>query len=219
MRKSVMSRRVGDFILFRWWELVIIIALLTSVMIVMYEGRLRGEPVEVHHRLVVEFKNIEDFRDMINKEDTEEVEEENATAGNLYKGGVLSKSNMTVEELEKGLLYDLKPLAKDFLKVEEEEGVNALFFSALCAYESGWGREHRNNNLGGWGNYKYESKQDFVYRVGKLIKDNYLTEGGVYFNGYEVEDVNKEYNKEIGAEWGRNVRKLMKEIEFRGKSL
>ena len=214
MRK-INTRRVGDFLLFKWWELVIIIALLTCVMIVMYEGRLRGEPVEVHHRLVVEFKNIEDFRDIINnEEDTEETTEES-----LYKGGVLSKSNMTVEELEKGLLYDLKPLAKDFLKVEEEQGVNALFFSALCAYESGWGREHRNNNLGGWGNYKYESKQDFVYRVGKLIKSNYLTEGGIYFNGYEVEDVNKEYNKEIGEQWGRDVRKIMKEIEVRGKGL
>ena len=55
---------------------------------------------------------------------------------------------LTVEELEKGLLYDLKPLAKTYIEIEGYVKVNAVIKAAQDALESDWGRNcFKNNNI------------------------------------------------------------------------
>lgn len=47
---------------------------------------------------------------------------------------------LTAEELEEVLPEQLKEYAVDFIRTEEEEGVNAFFLMAIARYESGYGK-------------------------------------------------------------------------------
>lgn len=134
--------------------------------------------------------------------------------------GVLIPSNLTSEELERGLLHDLKLYAPVFIQAEKETGINAVFLASISALESGWARSNvskTNNNLFGWTSSKgyksFNSKDECILYVAGRIKELYLTEGGAYFNGYEIEDVNIKYN---GSEhWESNVKSIMKQIKMR----
>lgn len=134
--------------------------------------------------------------------------------------GVLSPSNLTVEQLEKGLLYDLKDYAEVFIKAEKETGVNAVFLSAVSAFESGWAKSNvssSKNNLFGWTSNKgyryFNSKEECILYVATKLKELYLTEGGVYFNGYEVQDINIKYNG--SQHWEDSVNDIMSQIQNR----
>ena len=43
------------------------------------------------------------------------------------------ESNMTAEELESGLLHELKPLSSTFIDIEEKYGINSVLYSSLVA--------------------------------------------------------------------------------------
>lgn len=137
-----------------------------------------------------------------------------------YKG-LLTPSNLTPDELESGLLYNLKDYSECFIQAEEETGVNAIFLSAVAALESGWARSNisnEKNNLFGWTSYSkgyatFNSKEECIIHVAKKIKELYLSEDGAYFNGYEVSDVNVYYN---GSQfWEDNVTLIMSQIQSR----
>lgn len=115
---------------------------------------------------------------------------------------VLTPSYVTVEELYSGLLYGLKDYAGYFVDAEQKYGINAIFLASVAALESGWCRTEialNNNNLFGYKNStgdgfrKFSTKAESIYVVAKHLKDNYLTEGGTYYNGLSVEDVNIKY--------------------------
>ncbi|NCB02966.1 MAG: hypothetical protein EOM67_12475, partial [Spirochaetia bacterium] len=83
--------------------------------------------------------------------------------------GVLVPSNLTADELRKGLLYELKEYAEEFIQAEKETGINAVFLSSVAALESGWGRSDvsvKRNNLFGWtasSGYKvFDSKEECI---------------------------------------------------------
>lgn len=130
---------------------------------------------------------------------------------------LLSPSNLSSEQLEKGLLHELKAYAPYFIEAEKETGINALFLSAVAAFESDWGRSNvsnRDNNLFGWtqgeGYMKFDSKEDCINHVSSKVKELYLTEGGTYHNGYSVSDVNKKYN---GRKfWEESIELIMNNI-------
>lgn len=134
--------------------------------------------------------------------------------------GVLSPSNLTPDELEEGLLNSLKDYSDAFIQAEKETGVNAVFLSAVAALESGWAESNvcnTYNNLFGWtakdGFKSFDSKEECILFVASRLKDLYLTEGAVYFNGYEVEDINVCYNGR--QHWEDNVNQIMSQIEYR----
>lgn len=136
-----------------------------------------------------------------------------------YKG-VLTPSNLTADQLRKGLLYDLKDCADAFIQAEKETGINAIFLSSVAAYESGWGRSNvakSYNNLFGWtsssGYAKFDSYYDCILTVAERMKNLYLTPTGKYFRGYEVSDINKCYNGE--QYWEDNIIKIMGQIKRR----
>ena len=131
--------------------------------------------------------------------------------------GVLVPSNLTADELRKGLLYELKDYAEEFIQAEKETGINAVFLSSVAALESGWGRSDvatKRNNLFGWtasSGYKvFDSKEECISFVAERIKTLYLSPDGKYFNGYEVHDINIKYNG--SQHWEDSVTQIMDNI-------
>ncbi len=135
----------------------------------------------------------------------------------------------TVEELEAGLLFELKPYAAEYLAAAEEYGVNVYFLCAKDGLESWWGQDTiAKNNLGGWrldsGEYKpFDSVEESIWYRAKNIKVMYLTPKptnadpeditGDYFTGYTLEDVNVYYN---GTDaWLKAVNGIWYDIEWR----
>ena len=134
--------------------------------------------------------------------------------------GVLVPSNLTADELRRGLLYELKDYAEEFIQAEKETGINAVFLSSVAALESGWGRSDvatKRNNLFGWtasSGYKvFDSKEECISFVAERIKVLYLSPDGKYFNGYEVSDINTKYNG--SQHWEDTVTQIMGNITNR----
>lgn len=123
----------------------------------------------------------------------------------------------TADELEKGLLYDLKPLAHYFIQAQEKYGIDAVFLAAVSAEESGWGRyQFRDNNIFGFENCDYDSLEACVDGAASWLYTEYLTPGGRYYEGVGVADINKHYN---GRDtWEEHVTDIMGQIVERIES-
>jgi hypothetical protein len=134
--------------------------------------------------------------------------------------GVLFCSNLTAEELASGLYEPLKQYAECFIQAEKQTGVNAIFLASIAALESGWAKSEvaqNKNNLFGWtsksGYRSFGSKEECIAFVAEQLKALYLSPEGIYFNGYDVSDVNVRYN---GREsWEDTVTQIMGEITHR----
>lgn len=121
----------------------------------------------------------------------------------------------TAEVLEKGLLYDLKPYATDFIQAQETYHIDAVFLAAVAAEESGYGRyTFRKNNIFGYGTKDFDSVPQCIDYVASKLRDNYLTPEGVYFEGCGVAEIAIHYNN--GREtWIKNVTQIMYDITSR----
>ena len=177
---------------------------------------------EVPEDVIEDGSDTEELLDEVKLEVLPEKEEVLVEEVPEYKG-VLVPSNLTSEELEKGLLHDLKQYAPVFIQAEQETGINAIFLASVSALESGWARSNvtkKNNNIFGWTSSKgyktFNSVEECILEVAGRIKALYLTEGGTYFNGYEVEDINVRYNGR--KEWEDNVNSIMRQIKRRVES-
>ncbi|MCI9069951.1 MAG: glucosaminidase domain-containing protein [Clostridium sp.] len=111
----------------------------------------------------------------------------------------------------------LEGLEGSFIKAEKEYGVNAIFLLAIVIEESGWGTSYlakNNNNICGiknGSNWRYFSnKEECIDYQANLLRNKYLTVGGIYYNGVSVKDVNKLYCE--GNEWSNNIISIAKEI-------
>ena len=137
-----------------------------------------------------------------------------ASAANL-----LASEPLTVEELEAGLLYDLKPLAAVYLDAGAIYGVDPVFLAAKDAEESGWGRyTAAPNNLGGWtsddgGYMSFDSPEDYIYYSAEKMRELYLEEDGRYYNGTSLSDVCVAYNG--NPEWAEHIESIMDDIYWR----
>lgn len=132
------------------------------------------------------------------------------------QGELLTPCGYTAPQLESALLWDLKPLADEFIEAEQETGVNAVFLASVAALESGWGRSYRateHNNLFGWGNHKFASQAECIEVVAGGLVDNYLRPTGKYYNGCTVEGVSVKYNNT--DHWRTQVRQIMRDIDRR----
>lgn len=139
----------------------------------------------------------------------------------VHAQSLLEPSGLTVEQMSAGLLKDLKPYAADFIKAEQDTGVNAVFLAAVAAIESGWNTSTvatTYNNVYGWtsndGTYSsFASVTDCINCIANKLKNMYLSPDGVYFNGYTIDAVNTRYN---GTEyWATMVKQIMSEILWR----
>ena len=95
----------------------------------------------------------------------------------------------------------LAPYANAFLQAEEQSGINAKLLIAISALESGWGTSElakTNNNLFGWtsssGYASFNTVEECITYVAWFLKNEYLSPGGQYFEGYGVDNINVHYN-------------------------
>ena len=114
-------------------------------------------------------------------------------------------SNATAEDIEKMLAgTKLAGLGQAFVDAEKTYGVNALYMMGLAAEESGYGTSNyavKRNNLYGWGAVDsnpdlakhFETKYSATLFVASKLKQNYLTEGGAYHEGYSARSVDVHY--------------------------
>ena len=133
---------------------------------------------------------------------------------------VLIPSNVTAEELVKGLRYNLRSCAQYFVEAEKQYGINAIFLASIAAHESGWGRSSlaiNKNNLfgykqaGGGGTFReFSSLEECILYVAQVLKNSYLTEGGKYYNGTSVADVNVKYCS--GTDWAPQIDSIANSI-------
>lgn len=143
---------------------------------------------------------------------------EPATEPEYFQIGVLSTCGLSEAQLTNGLRKSLKTYAWAFLEAERTYNVNAVFLSAVAAFESGWGESsiaRNRNNLFGWtgnGGYRYfDSVPECIMYVAKHLRTNYLTPGGSCFHGYEVEDIAVSYCP--GGYWSGQVKSIMRMIQ------
>lgn len=131
--------------------------------------------------------------------------------------GILSVSNLTVDEIEsvlEGTKMHNKGIAEAALKVEAEYGINALVTIAVARLESWHGKskiaQDKNNYFGlnaidgaAYKNaFTYDTPGDSVMAFGKLIKNNYIDKG------YDtLTKINKKYSS--NSEWKDKVATLI----------
>ena len=110
------------------------------------------------------------------------------------------------------------------IEAQDRYNVNLIMMLAIIRLESGNGRSaiaRNQNNLGGirapagsvtaW--RSFDSQRDSVMFIGRLLGQQYLTEGGRFFNGYTLPDINRLYAE--SSCWAGKVRDIMYEIQRR----
>ena len=114
-------------------------------------------------------------------------------------------SNVTSEEIDKMLEWTkLHGLGSAFVEAEQKYGVNALYMMGLACLESGFGNSafaQKRNNLYGWNAVDsnpnnastFKNKKEATLYVASKLQSNYLTEGGVYYEGYSPRAVDVHY--------------------------
>lgn len=96
-------------------------------------------------------------------------------------------------------------LGSDFIRAQETWGVNALYLMAHAALESAWGTSRiarDKNNIYGYKAYDsdpynyagtFRSVPDCIIYVSGYIRSAYLSEGGQYFHGPNLDGMNTRY--------------------------
>lgn len=125
-----------------------------------------------------------------------------------------NKRYYDTDQLARGLLYDLVPLSPYFVEAQETYGIDAVFLAAVSAYESGWGRyQFRTNNIFGFEHCNFHSLEECIYYASSWLLEQYLTPGGLYYEGVGVDEINTHYNG--SPDWAENVKLIMKQITDR----
>lgn len=119
-------------------------------------------------------------------------------------------STHTAESIAGYMHPETRHLAGDVIRICADEGISAEFIVSVMR----WERRPDLHNWFGWTGsdgklMRFGSDLECLERIIPLIKRNYLTEGGKYFRGYTVADINQNYN---GTEFWREV--IEKEMEI-----
>jgi beta-N-acetylglucosaminidase len=166
------------------------------------------EIVEEAKKLKEEIKAAQEKQAAIDKA-RQAVIDDNSRKNNVhvYQENLTSVSGITVEELNQVFYKIGKPkmakYSQAFIDAEKQYGVNALFIASIVAQESGWATKAggtNGTNLTGHAVYNaqatgttFNSGYEGILETARLLKEDYLTSSGKYFNGYSVEDVNLHY--------------------------
>lgn len=151
-------------------------------------------------------------RQRIEEERQRQIKHDRMITYNPYN--LLEPSNITREEayiMLEGTA--LQTLSNAYVYMEELYGVNAIYLMSLSAEESGWGRSQlaiTHNNIGGiksnsgW-RYFSDWGECLDYKS-RLLKNQYLSEDGDYFNGYSIWNVNIKYCEQ--KTWADNINSI-----------
>ena len=104
------------------------------------------------------------------------------------------KSGVTAADLRLVTSQGLVGLEQAFVNAENRYNVNALFLVAIASLESANGTIcFKPNNMFGYGQKGYPSKEACIYDVASGLGNNYLRTGGSLYSGKTISDVNKRY--------------------------
>lgn len=127
----------------------------------------------------------------------------------IYSLDLTTEEKVSEEELE--LILEGRKIVEYIpyiLQASEENNINIIFLTSLIIWESGWGENPNSyNNLYGWVGGEYSSIEQSILDIAKKIKDMYLSEDGVYYNGLTLESVNINYNGR--EEWINGMSDIM----------
>ena len=207
------------------------------------------EEFEVKRQEYLEAKRIEEERIQRELEEQRRLEEERRAFEEAERvriqnvgvnlDNVLEVSNITVDELIAVFdFYDyskpMKELAWIIVEAERTYQINAFVLSGIISWESSYNTSKRatdgSNNVLGWGVYSPEaeginspSKYENIMGAAKFLRVEYLTEGGLYYNGLSTWGLSRNYCRdEYGnpsEEWRIGVNSIACEYEFIYKHL
>lgn len=168
-----------------------------------YEQRLAEEERIRQEELRIEQERLEQER-------LKAIEEENRkNSVGVNVDSILEVSNITVDELIAVFdFYDyskpMKELAWIIVEAERTYQINAFVLSGIISWESSYNTSKRatdgSNNVLGWGVYSPEaeginspSKYENIMGAAKFLRVEYLTEGGLYYNGLSTWGLSRNY--------------------------
>lgn len=135
------------------------------------------------------------------------------------------KSKYTAEDYNKMLSgTGLQGLGETF-KECDDIGINSLFIVALACHESNYGNSalsRDKNNIFGFMAYdrdpyncakSFSTKNECIRYVSMFLRDNYLNENGIYFNGYTITSINVKYASD--SRWSDKVYTIMENLQKR----
>lgn len=100
-----------------------------------------------------------------------------------------------------------------FIQAEQEFGVNALALAAIAHLESAGGNSslaQNRNNLMGLKGMSFDNKSDSIMYAAKLLAEHYLTPGGKYYHGSNLEAINVRYAED--PKWASKAARRMKDM-------
>ncbi len=184
-------------------KLIVINLVLAMILSVIPEGK-----IELTFTVNNEIKTIT-LASLTKGETIEEVEEVIVEIEKVYDltltTDLRTKSNLHAIDYDTMLKgTNLEGIGSALEKAEKDYSVNGLYLMGLCIVESGWGTSPfavNRNNLVGWNAIDsnpnqattFESKEDCILHVAEKLQQNYLTEGGAYFEGYTAPDIDVHY--------------------------
>ena len=173
---------------------------------------LKLKELEIQKQRELELEQERLRQEELERQRIEEIEANRIVTYNPYN--LLEPSNITREEayiMLEGTA--LQTLSNAYVYMEELYGVNAIYLMSLSAEESGWGRSQlaiTHNNIGGikssngW-MYFSDWGECLDYKA-RLLKNQYLSENGGYFNGYSLWNVNIKYCEQ--DTWADNINSI-----------
>lgn len=173
---------------------------------------LKLKELEIQKQRELELEQERLRQEELERQRLAEIEANRVVTYNPYN--LLEPSNITREEayiMLEGTA--LQTLSNAYVYMEELYGVNAIYLMSLSAEESGWGRSQlaiTHNNIGGikssngW-MYFSDWGECLDYKA-RLLKNQYLSENGDYFNGYSIWNVNIKYCEQ--NTWADNINSI-----------
>lgn len=105
----------------------------------------------------------------------------------------------------------LTGLGQAFVDAGRGSNVNAYFLAALAAWETNWGAGERyvqSKNVFDYGGITYDSETDSINRLTPLIKADFLTPGGRFYNGATLNGIAPGYGDGT-TDWAESVATIM----------
>ena len=195
--------------------------------------RLKQVKIEEEKRLEEERIRQEEERKRLEEEAKRIAEINRIDSVRCELDNVLIPSNLNVDELI--AIFDyyeyshaLKEIAWIFIEAEQTYGINAFILSAIASWESDYGRAWRavnTNNYLGWGvtspsaeGINASSPYENIMGAAKFLRAEYLTEGGLYYNGLSTWGISRHYCNP-SEEWRIGVNSIAKNYEWIFKHL
>ncbi len=184
----------------KWWFLkiayILPLCLIAAIAITLYSNMLREERQRLadykqHLTNIIIVKNME-------------IKELDRSLNNLPEVVYYSRADLvamdmsqpsgfTVEELSTVLKSGLTGLENAFIDAEQY-GVNGVMLASIAVIESGWGTiNFMENNMFGYGQSAYPSKEANIATVAQGLGGNYLNPSGPFYFGTTVSHVNIKY--------------------------